>query len=174
MDMTSTLIIRFRDLITAPEETISEHRRIIAERDFVWWGWWRRRHELVPTEYLSGLLLRVPLQIYLFDSGTDQSVVHLYPATLVSVAITPTGREIASPNINHTPAYYNNARYQVWLKLKDIALDPAPASGVTLRALPTRSDQDEEEFRQVLNQPVLNSKALRNIDVTLWDADIQM
>lgn len=38
-----TLILRFRDLDIAENETIKRHQSIIDEKDYVWWAWWKKR-----------------------------------------------------------------------------------------------------------------------------------
>lgn len=37
-----TLILRFRDLDIAENETIKRHQSIIDEKDYVWWAWWKK------------------------------------------------------------------------------------------------------------------------------------
>ena len=40
-----TLILRFRDLDIAENETIKRHQSIIDEKDHVWWAWWKKGNE---------------------------------------------------------------------------------------------------------------------------------
>lgn len=34
-----TIVLRFRDLVTEENETISKHKKIIEEKGYVWWAW---------------------------------------------------------------------------------------------------------------------------------------
>lgn len=45
-----TVILRFRDLVTAEGETIKKHIAVIEDCDYVWWGWWKgaTRKRLLP------------------------------------------------------------------------------------------------------------------------------
>ena len=52
---TKTLILRFRDLVTNKGETIQKHANICKEKGFVWWGWWNKAGEQVPSQLLSTL-----------------------------------------------------------------------------------------------------------------------
>jgi hypothetical protein len=51
MSVFSSIILRFRDLSTpAGTTTIDEHKKIISERGYVWWGWWHKQGETVPEQ----------------------------------------------------------------------------------------------------------------------------
>src|SRR5213594_1380199 len=65
------LMLRFRDLVTEPGGNIAEHRRIIRQRGYAWWGWWARQREQVPRRVLEELFPSesTPTEILLFDSG---------------------------------------------------------------------------------------------------------
>ena len=64
-------LFRFRDLV-AP--TIVEHRRIIKERDWCWWGWWKSPSEFGRADIWDDIERLTaqgnPLEIGLFDSGS--------------------------------------------------------------------------------------------------------
>ena len=48
-----TLILRFRDLDIAENETIKRHQSIIDEKDYVWWAWWKKGNELSLIHILN-------------------------------------------------------------------------------------------------------------------------
>lgn len=70
----TTLILRFRDLVTAPGETLSLHRDLCIARGLTWWGWWNRADERVPYNLFVRLkflaVTSKPTRIYLFDTRT--------------------------------------------------------------------------------------------------------
>lgn len=108
----SLLVLRFRDLSVEPGQTIIRHRRVIAEHDRCWWGWWARSFEAVPAEMLAGL--EFPREVVLYD--TDQS--QLYRASCTTAVISQT--EQLSPRVDWTPNYYNNRRLRAWFLLEEI------------------------------------------------------
>src|SRR5262245_21949829 len=70
----ASIILRFRDLSTpAGTTTIEQHKRIIDEKGYVWWGWWHKQGETVPESAFREILAEIgksgPYQIYLFDTG---------------------------------------------------------------------------------------------------------
>jgi hypothetical protein len=71
----TSIILRFRDLSTpAGTTTIEQHKRIITDKGYVWWGWWHKQGETVPENAFREILEEIrrasrPYQIYLFDTG---------------------------------------------------------------------------------------------------------
>jgi len=70
----TSIILRFRDLSTpAGTTTIEQHKRIIADKGYVWWGWWHKQGETVPENSFREILGEIgksgPYEIYLFDTG---------------------------------------------------------------------------------------------------------
>ena len=96
----TTIILRFRDLITSNGETIRVHRQLIEEHGFVWWGWWKKQTENAPKDLLRDLSQRahtlVPSEnafhIYLYDSGQEQ----LFKAQLLQIAFQKRERDSLS------------------------------------------------------------------------------
>ena len=46
----TTMVLRFRDLVTAPGDTIQEHYDVSQKEGFVWWGWWSKAGERIPDD----------------------------------------------------------------------------------------------------------------------------
>lgn len=67
-----TLILRFRDLDIAENETIKRHQSIIDEKDYVWWAWWKKGNEKTPQDEFGALNTQAdnsPIEVFLVDSG---------------------------------------------------------------------------------------------------------
>ena len=113
-----TIILRFRDLVTAEGETIKKHIAVVENCDYVWWGWWKKGNEKTPMAEFATLKIIAntnPTDIYLVDSG--QSLV--YRATCVDIELRA-GEKIASPAKEKTPEYYQDQEYCAWFKLTKI------------------------------------------------------
>ena len=71
-----TLILRFRDLVTQPGDTIARHQVLIAQKTFVWWGWWNKAGETIPDDVFRTLRTHAigseGLPLFLLDSGGRQ------------------------------------------------------------------------------------------------------
>lgn len=70
----STIILRFRDLVTDRGQTVERHRDIIKTSGHVWWGWWRKHDETIPDAIFRDLAERATaggFEAYLMDSGQD-------------------------------------------------------------------------------------------------------
>ncbi len=50
----STVILRFRDLVTEKDATIGRHKEIIKNN--VWWGWWNKGNE---RDYMKKEICRI-------------------------------------------------------------------------------------------------------------------
>ena len=129
MSVFSSIILRFRDLSTpAGTTTIEEHKKIISERRYVWWGWWRKQGETVPEQAFRDILAAIGrtggYEIYLFDSGKYK----LHRARIVDIQWDSKLTQIATPERDATPNYYGDAHYLAWFKLgliEDPVLTPA-------------------------------------------------
>jgi hypothetical protein len=110
-----SLMLRFRDLVTEAGGNIFEHRRIIKQHGYAWWGWWARRHESVPNVIFDQLLPQGngPAEIILFDTG----MMRLYRTNATGVAVAPAASGITSPDFEATPEYYVRGRYPAWFRL---------------------------------------------------------
>ena len=126
-----TVILRFRDL--SVPNTIERHRTICERDGYVWWGWWSKPQEKVPTEEFATINNIISekgeLEIMLFDSGNKK----LYTTTCVEVDFSNNGKEKESPDKQKTPDYYSSSCYLAWFKFSSIS-DPLP-NGEALRRL---------------------------------------
>ncbi len=100
----STVILRFRDLVTEKDATIGRHKEIIKNKNYVWWGWWNKGNERVPYDEFSVMRGRIDetLDLYLIDSGQRK----LYKAQCCGIKYSD-DEKMKSPEIDHTPDYYN-------------------------------------------------------------------
>lgn len=167
--MDGTIVLRFRDLVTAPGNTVREHYELIDALGHTWWGWWRRPYEAVPYALFAELSERFPLDIYLLDTGGRNDALQLYRATVADIAVTPSESDIASPDVSATPRYYNNARFAAWFKLTQISLTPDEhVTKVRVLDLPTWPNQGEADVASTVGKVIETQQQLRRIDVTLW------
>jgi hypothetical protein len=167
--MEGTIILRFRDLVTAPGNTVREHSELIDLLGYTWWGWWRRPYEAVPYALFTELTENLPGTIFLLDTGGRDDSLQLYRATLADIAVTPSESDIASPDVSATPRYYNNARFAAWFKLTEISLTPDDTvKSVRVLGLPTWPKQAEADAGGTIGSDISMQKQLRNFDVTLW------
>ncbi len=171
--MTGTIMLRFRDLVTPPGETLLQHRTLIDRHGYVWWGWWKRPYEEVPTQLFNRLHDVMPKKILLLDTGGANSTFHLYPAWLTDIAQTPTGSAIPPPEPECTPTYYNNNWLHVWFKLGDISVQRMPADvQITIEELPTWPSSISRDIDGYIGVKMKDQVLLRQIDVTLWVVSI--
>src|SRR5947199_204475 len=124
------LMLRFRDLVTEPGGNIAEHRRIIRQKGYAWWGWWARQRETVPRGVFEELfsLESDPTEIILFDSG----MMRLYRTTSRKAVVAPSHLGVNSPDFEATPEYYVRGRYPAWIRLEG---DINPIDGTSAKVL---------------------------------------
>src|SRR5262245_52074434 len=99
-----TMVLRFRDLVTAPGGKIGEHVEVIRSRGYVWWGWWSKAGERIPQDvfvHLKMLANAGKLTVYLFDSGRNL----VFRALCSEIVWKADHTAIASPEANKTPRY---------------------------------------------------------------------
>ena len=103
-------LFRFRDLVAA---TISEHRKIIQERGWCWWGWWKRPAEDSRVDVWNDLASRTAggeeVTVGLFDLGSGA----VYKAAVIGIkssgaAGSTTENVIRMPDSEaaYVPSYY--------------------------------------------------------------------
>lgn len=116
----STIILRFRDLVTEDGGTILEHRKILTITGEVWWGWWARQTESVPRAWLAAVNSEIeeygPVQAWLFDSGS----MLIYDATINEIALSPDRMGIRCPDPSRSPEYYQRGSYPAWFRLSSL------------------------------------------------------
>lgn len=149
-DSFETIILRFRDLVTAENKTIEEHSAIIAKEGYVWWAWWKKGHEQTPfTEFamLGESARTTPLMVYLVDSGKRKNAV--YHAMCADIKLDKS-TTILSPNKDKTPEYYRDQEYCAWFKFTKIEscedIELGRFSYVDCKSLFTDKDTDYSMF----------------------------
>jgi hypothetical protein len=159
-----SLMLRFRDLVTEPGGNIAEHRRIIKQYGYAWWGWWARRHEAVPSAAFDQLLPRGngPAEVILFDTG----MMRLYRTRATGVVVAPSHLGVTSPDFEATPEYYVRGRYPAWFRLED---DIVALNGVLPKvvARPTAAANCPPLDSNLIGQE-LELEVLRDERPTLW------
>ena len=113
-----TVILRFRDLVTTNNGTIENHKSIIEQYGYVWWGWWKKGNEKTPVEEFSFLSSKAKenlIEIFLIDSGQNL----VYKATCGDIEIRE-NTACSSPEPKKTPQYYREQQYFVWFKFMNI------------------------------------------------------
>lgn len=113
-----TVILRFRDLVTAENETIAKHVAVIEKYGYVWWAWWKKGNEKTPVEEFALLSITAksaPIRIFLVDSGQNLA----YCATCEDVQLTANNK-LPSPEKEKTPEYYRDQEYYAWFKFTKI------------------------------------------------------
>lgn len=112
------IVLRFRDLVTALDDTIKEHADCIKRKGFVWWGWWKKGNEQVLFNELAIAHARANsniLNIYLIDSA-QKKVYH----ALCSKIVFDKNNLLPSPDKLQTPDYYNAQNYHAWFGFLEI------------------------------------------------------
>jgi hypothetical protein len=103
----SRLLFRYRDLVAA---TIEEHQRIISERGWCWWGWWKRPSEDSRSDIWDDLARQTEtddaVEVGLFDSGSGA-----IRRALVTSIIRPAGIRGAENTIKVPPQEADHVRH---------------------------------------------------------------
>jgi hypothetical protein len=158
------LLLRFRDLVTEPGGNIAEHRRIIKQRGYVWWGWWARQREQVPRKVLDEVFPSEssPTEIVLFDSG----MMRLYLTRASKAVVAPSHLGVNSPDFEATPDYYVRGRYPAWFRLESDIV-PLDASSAEVVARPTLAETLDVIDHSVAGESI-DLATLRDEGPTLW------
>lgn len=165
-----TLVLRFRDLSTTTGDTIKQHSDIITKEGEVWWGWWAKAGEKIPSafaEIQSYLREYNGLEVYLFDSGQSK----LYKANLKSLKCD--GGKMISPDINKTPSYYGTSTYQAWFLfdlISEVNSDDVKLILNDLSYADCVSDffDDGVRFNNFDNKKISGLNELKYQDRTIW------
>lgn len=123
MSKITTLILRFRDF--SEKSTIREHKKIINEKGYVYWGWWAKPQEKVPLNDIIDFrdsFKGSEKEIILFDSGTQK----VYTAKCINIHIN-NGDPCTVEDKSYIPEYYRKTNCRMWFKLNDIS-DELPSS----------------------------------------------
>ena len=172
IDMKDTVMLCFRDLITAPGDSIAQHKRLIDDYGYCWWGWWMKPIEDVPNELLLKIVRTKSnhgSDIFLYDCGQYG----LYRATLTDVAISPTNVGMSSPGIEQTPEYYVHVKCRAWFKLEGIDLVPESDAKLHLiKYVDFPSWRLEETHDHFKGKNISNFQELDQMAVTLWHIEL--
>jgi hypothetical protein len=165
-----SLILRFRDLVTRPGDTLARHAELCAARgDRVWWGWWHKAGERAPAEaflHLQGLAQgKGGLDILLFDSG--RSLVFKARCTDLAWKSAPS----ATPHPDRTPTYYRDQLYLAWFELSIVGtepVDPAVLKKWTYHRVDPFFMDAPSRFDDFYGKRVASAEELRQQDRSIW------
>jgi len=164
-----TVILRFRDLVTAEGETIQKHVAVIEEHDHVWWGWWKKGNEKTPVEEFAKLKVAAntrPIDIYLIDSGRSL----VYRAVCEDIDLREEGK-IPSPEKEKTPEYYQEQEYCAWFKLTKIeCCDPACLSDFSYVDCKDLFCDPNVDYSRFNNKKIYSVLELTQQNRTVWFA----
>jgi len=113
--MPDSFVLRFRDLTN--DDPIKQHRRLISDTGYVWWGWWKKDSEPGRASELGELRERSRTEgmtVGLFDRSQRS----FFLANVVECVFAEGA--IASPEPHRTPSYYATEKVSAWLKLTSI------------------------------------------------------
>jgi 3',5'-cyclic AMP phosphodiesterase CpdA len=108
-----TIVLRFYDF---DYETIKEHLKIIDEKNFVWWAWWKKIQERWQGRALEEVASRCPIKIGLVNRTAKE----FYEAKCEKVVFETSGSRIPSPDGEFTPNYYRHSIHPAWFKISSI------------------------------------------------------
>lgn len=164
----STIILRFRDLVTENGKTNETHKNIIDNNNnsYVWWAWWKKGREKTPIgeiAKLNEIAKNQKINIFLVDSGNDK----LYNALCSEIKFSSTEEE--SPEKDKTPEYYRDNSYHVWFKfekIEDCERDELKKySYVDIESL---FEDNEDDYSLFNDKVVFDTKELIQQNRTLW------
>jgi hypothetical protein len=118
--MPTNVVLRFRDLNIEIGDTIKEHRKLIEDFQYVWWGWWKKPEERVPYSILRYFQDAIEndghIWIFLVDSGTRR----LYKAKLISINYVNDENPQKCSEIDKVPEYYSSKKCFIWFCFNEI------------------------------------------------------
>ncbi len=165
----TTAILRFRDLVTAPHDTVRLHKEIIDAAKGVWWGWWSKAGERIPDDafrQLSRLAHEgAGLDVFLMDSGTGR----VYRAACRDLKWEISHERLASPNSAETPAYYREQHYLAWLRFSAIEpIDEAVLRKYSYVRVDDFFQQGASRYTPFYDKRVHSIQELLQQDRTIW------
>lgn len=153
--MKTTLLLRFRDLSCPMNQTIERHKQLIESEGYVWWGWWNKGHEKLPSTTIEELKIHEGnIVIFLFDSAQKT----FYKANCLGIE-SNYGTPIATPSDRHTPEYYKENTHPIWFKFKNIeSIDPK-------QIIDSMSYEDMEDlFKSETHYKIYENKVIASAD----------
>ncbi|MDA4845251.1 hypothetical protein [Hoeflea poritis] len=158
----TTILLRFRDMVTEPRGNIAEHARLIDEYGFAWWGWWARNQELAPKSILSSIFNGTgkEIDLILFDTG----LMECYKTRCSKVVVAPGDEGIGSPDFRATPHYYVRGRYPAWFRLHN-SIAAIECTSFKVMSRPTLPSAGSEKYKK---DTTISLDMLRDERPTLW------
>lgn len=172
--MPDTLILRFRD-VTA-DDPIRQHRTLISDSGYVWWGWWKKESEPSRIRELEQLAERARsggVTIGLFDRSTQM----YFAANVVDCVWAD--HPILSPEPRRTPTYYAEERVAAWFRITSIEERDAAHFAAEFAVPPTGEAtlfpvwRDNRQAAAAVD-PVSNDVAPLGADTILHLSDIHL
>ncbi len=163
-----TVILRFRDLVTQPGGTVKNHLDEISDHSYVWWGWWNKGGEKVPTEVFNELNSKAKqsaLTIFLFDSGRKR----VFRANCSEILWQHDLAEFKSPEPKATPAYYRRKQYSAWFKFTSIEeVDASVLTDWTYQRVDEFFKTNQSRYKPFYGKRVYSPDELQQQDRTIW------
>ncbi|RYZ37981.1 MAG: metallophosphoesterase [Myxococcaceae bacterium] len=163
-----TVILRFRDLATQDGETVGLHSKIAREHGYVWWGWWNKGGEQVPSSEFAALLRKAQmpggLKLYLLDSGHSRT----YTANCTDIKWELTGDVGPSPELEKTPAYYSSKSELAWFKLGPIEPCELKTSGFTYVRVDSLFTSQPSRYSAFYGKRIFSAQELTEQNRTIW------
>ena len=166
----TTVVLRFRDLVTIPDDTIRLHREIInSPAGGVWWGWWSKGPERIPDAAFRRLLELAQradgLELFLMDSGTGRT----YRARCRDLRWRPDHNLMSSPNADETPPYYRARPYLAWFRLTEIEpVDDAAIRNLTYVRIDSFFQDGTSRYTPFYGKKIHSIEELRQQERTIW------
>jgi hypothetical protein len=167
-------LFRYRDLVA---DTLPEHRRVLDEKGWCWWGWWKRPNEPGRLEVWEEIQRQtadgLSVQIGLFHSGTAQ----IHPAVVDQVVLPAEDKFGQYVSVNPptdeqdgVPAYYRTSRHsRGWLRLTSIAESPIEFFGhFSFADAPPLPHLPENQLARLVGKQIIDADELRAMDTTIW------
>lgn len=163
--MTKQIILRFRDLITENDGTISDHQILINDYGEVWWGWWMKQKEIPPRKLFKEISKEIKengfAEAYLFNTGLHK----FYKTTVTKILLAPDNNTIGTPDPEISPTYYHRGAYPAWFLLTNIEQIDFEDVSLKYQSFPTLTD---EKYKHFINKKVESLTELSDQNVTLW------
>lgn len=108
---TPLIALRFRDVVESVD-TIESHQSLMSEYGYVWWGWWKKAFEDLPSEKVSETPSQ--FQAYLVDRSTER----MFLATVESWQFD----KLPDDELDRVPSYYRFQAAEVsgWVRITNI------------------------------------------------------
>jgi len=170
-----SFLFRYRDLVAA---SLEEHRKIITEHGWCWWGWWKRPSEDSRSDIWRELEQQTeagqPVPVGLFDSGSGK----VYRA-LVAGIIEPDSSGAAGIDsaINvppeeskNVPPYYRDSPFsRAWMKITQIDEKEIDFfEKYSFAEAPKLLNYEKSTLVRFVNKKIATAEELRMMDTTIW------